>query len=105
MAASSDRLRIMVFSLEFSGPALAAVSTIIAEMAAEGSGDGVTPGRGLGALRAVGKVNSTQVSRRLDAHRDGRAGNDRGIVVLGVGNVEAALDGLHGDVADRAASS
>src|SRR5215212_8956997 len=43
------------------------------------------------------------MSRRschLDADSDRRAGNDRGIVVLGVGDIEAALDGLHGDVAD-----
>ena len=39
--------------------------------------------------------------RHLDADRDGGAGDDGGIVVLGVGNIETAFDGLDGDIADR----
>jgi hypothetical protein len=43
------------------------------------------------------------LASHLDTNCDGCAGNDRGIVVLRVGDIEAALNGRHGDVADRRA--
>jgi nucleoside-diphosphate-sugar epimerase len=39
-------------------------------------------------------------SCHLDANRDGCAGDDHGIFVLRVVNIETALNGLHGDIAD-----
>lgn len=42
----------------------------------------------------------TRAASHLDANGDGCAGNDRGIVVLWVGNIQAALDAFDGDVAD-----
>ena len=39
-------------------------------------------------------------SANLDPHGDRRAGNHGRIVVLGVGHVEATLDGLHRNIAD-----
>src|SRR5438309_75730 len=48
----------------------------------------------------IEEAGTPPASGHLDAHGDGGAGNDGGILVVGVRNVEAALDGLYRDVAD-----